>query len=1338
VSINYQNDSTGTGADGAITIAGAININTQASIVGRTSACVDGAQQGDAVNYSVTALSATSATVSPAPSTGCLAVGDEILLINLNGTTASFVHVGEYETLRVQSIAGNVITFTTSKKKYYGSGVSDDAGIGTTNGTQRVMLQRVPNYTNVTVNAGASLYPSTYNNAKGGVVFFRATGNVSVAGNSTINANATGWLGGYNDGSGGGGGAASYCGGRNTSDGSPYAAGHGGYYTNSPAANTGLCGGGGGGAASGYNNTNTGYAGAAGSSITGGAGGGGGGGWAPTAGYYVFGGSGGGGGHATAGGGGDSYQGGNGEAGGILASGDGGVGSYNGGHASGGGGGGGGTLPDPADGSELWFGSGGGNGGYGKNAGEGQEAGGAGGAGGGIVYIAANDVSIAGGVQAIGGAGTSGPSGCTWGGGGGGGGAGGYIKIIGNTLTLGTNLVHAGGGGAGSCAGGSGGVGRVAVGYNTALSGATYPAATDVPVSNNAAVFISNEIATPNAVDYRRISWLADTTPYGIVSVQTRSGASNNSTDGSWEAWKPAAASATILSDANDHTLWSPNNSTIIVADGDVARNINYYEDEDEAAVGNTTKLTTTSDVTAYAEARIGATDLSSKDFITLWVYSSGAGNAVKIGFGENNSSEHEQIVSIDAVNTWQKVYWDISHIPYQERDAVRLLKVGTMVTGNSIRFDQFAAQSFYNTASGSTITSTPNEYLQYRVILATSNPGFNPTLYNIQAEWSDGYKIEQTTNNTVRLYNYTGSTQQLRLDAVVFGADLAEWYTVEDDTIGAADVVSITGKTDIYGVPILRRATGPNDAGLLGGISTQAGKELGLKADNRRLLGLAGRIPIKIDPQSPAILYGDYLTASSEKPGYAVKALPGDTAIAKAFQPWSPNEGQETLLSLVVQPQPVPLFNFEPISNYLFEKTIQGLYTVRDTTTNAIVKTSVALANAVIGNLKAGSVKTEELEAKTATINHLSTDFISPISTESGMITIQGDLNVGNITNLQNIQIGTSSGSLSALVIKGLNNTPVVRIDGEGNASFSGTLAARGVTAETATISGALIAKTIQSENISTLETNVASLSALLASNTTAFTSNINAVQQELSDIKNIQLPNPAYYQNIDKTYNDLTVNGTANMYKAHIADSLVVGSLFIQPSSILALSSDLRLSSLGTISLFNDTVVIAKNGDITSKGEVVAASLAIKNVEGKTVASIDSSGSAKFNEVIAKKFTLENIATQGAYIADSGITNANNMPLPGIQTNAEVAGTGIVPRDQREIVIFNESVTANSLIYLTPTSESESPALSVAKKLMCPVVPNTIGPTCRSYFTVRTGLDIHPDILFNWLIIN
>ncbi len=399
-----------------------------------------------------------------------------------------------------------------------------------------------------------------------------------------------------------------------------------------------------------------------------------------------------------------------------------------------------------------------------------------------------------------------------------------------------------------------------------------------------------------------------------------------------------------------------------------------------------------------------------------------------------------------------------------------------------------------------------------------------------------------------------------------------------------------------------------------------------------------------------------------------------------------------------------------------------------------------------------------------------------SVISNEVRNLATEGSANNASLDSSPLAQ--NDKGKLSMLIIKGLNNKPVATIDAEGNASFSGTLTAQSLETQNASLSGTLIAKTIQSENIDQLQTkqdaiqtnqdviqtkqnviqtsqdvilnSFQDLNSTLnqvqsdsSSSSELLASQINAVQKELASLKDQPLPNPAYYQNIDASYNNVTVSDTANIYKAHISESLVVGSLFIEPTSILALSSDLRISSLGTIRLFDDAVVIAKNGNIAIKGEVTASSLAIKNKEGKTVASIDASGSARFNEVIAKKFTLEQIATQGALIADSGIMDLENIPIPAIKTNAEIAGTGTLPQDTKEIIIYNDNVTTNSLIYLTPTTNNIQGQLSVTKKITCSGnqqtgLMNQTPTACSPYFVVSSNNAIHSASAFNWLIIN
>jgi hypothetical protein len=103
---------------------------------------------------------------------------------------------------------------------------------------------------------------------------------------------------------------------------------------------------------------------------------------------------------------------------------------------------------------------------------------------------------------------------------------------------------------------------------------------------------------------------------------------------------------------------------------------------------------------------------------------------------------------------------------------------------------------------------------------------------------------------------------------------------------------------------------------------------------------------------------------------------------------------------------------------------------------------------------------------------------------------------------------------------------------------------------------------------------------------------------------------------------------------------------------------------------------------------------------------------------------------------IADSGIRNDLNAIIPAIKTNKEVAGTGTVPQDTKEVIVYNDNVTENSLIYLTPTTNNIQGQLSVNKKVTCPTDLTNL--TCSPYFIVSSSSDIHSPSTFNWLIIN
>ncbi|OGV73565.1 MAG: hypothetical protein A3K19_27845 [Lentisphaerae bacterium RIFOXYB12_FULL_65_16] len=427
----------GNGADGPLTVAGGDTAYTDAVRAALTGAHLLGAT-----------------TVTVADATG-FAASDEVLIITMQDPelNPALNRVGIYETNRVQSVSGSTLTlYNPLANAFDGSG------------SIKHQVIRVPNYSTVTVNG--TLTCNAWDGATGGVLFFRATGAVTVDVAGAIDASGKGYRGGtqYGGSHGGGQGGESFVapggtgGDYNSNNAQRGGAGGGASYANNYGAD-GWAGGGGGGTAS--------YAGK-GSAALGGAGGGGGG----------HDGCGGGGGHSTFGYGGNGYNGnGNGQDGGTSTSGNGGI------EYTGGGGGGGGTY-GTADLARLYCGSGGGSGG--RHDGH---APGAGGAGGGILCIDAGSLDCAGVIK------SNGADGGRWissYSGGGGGGAGGSVLL--RTLAVsvaGSVTATNGAGGRGWYAdnyghansGGAGGMGRIRIDRVTLTgAGTVAPAAYAPPV----------------------------------------------------------------------------------------------------------------------------------------------------------------------------------------------------------------------------------------------------------------------------------------------------------------------------------------------------------------------------------------------------------------------------------------------------------------------------------------------------------------------------------------------------------------------------------------------------------------------------------------------------------------------------------------------------------------------------------------------------------------------------------------------------------------------------------------------------------------------------------------
>jgi len=166
----------GDGADGSVTIAGTKNIHTDILQAGRA------APDGEA--FPVSALGTATITLTGTGTGGTtaananktFAAGDDLVLINLQAPGATATNVGAYEVCEVASVSGAVITCGKSLTKTFG------ATDNTTLTGQKIVAQRVPNWSDVTVPAGTTLTATPFNGTLGGVLVFRASGTLKVDG----------------------------------------------------------------------------------------------------------------------------------------------------------------------------------------------------------------------------------------------------------------------------------------------------------------------------------------------------------------------------------------------------------------------------------------------------------------------------------------------------------------------------------------------------------------------------------------------------------------------------------------------------------------------------------------------------------------------------------------------------------------------------------------------------------------------------------------------------------------------------------------------------------------------------------------------------------------------------------------------------------------------------------------------------------------------------------------------------------------------------------------------------------------------------------------------------
>ena len=120
-------------------------------------------------------------------------------------------------------------------------------------------------------------------------------------------------------------------------------------------------------------------------------------------------------------------------------------------------------------------------------------------------------------------------------------------------------------------------------------------------------------------------------------------------------------------------------------------------------------------------------------------------------------------------------------------------------------------------------------------------------------------------------------------------GADVAEEYLVEDESIAPGDVVSISDTGSLY----IERSEASSTEPVFGIVSTKPGLRLtdfDRNPNNNRAVALNGRVPVRVSEENGPVKIGDRLTLSRTLPGVAMRQTQPGQSVGIAMEA-SPNK---------------------------------------------------------------------------------------------------------------------------------------------------------------------------------------------------------------------------------------------------------------------------------------------------------------------------------------------------------------------------------------------------------------------------------------------------------------
>ncbi len=270
------------------------------------------------------------------------------------------------------------------------------------------------------------------------------------------------------------------------------------------------------------------------------------------------------------------------------------------------------------------------------------------------------------------------------------------------------------------------------------------------------------------------------------------------------------------------------------------------------------------------------------------------------------------------------------------------------------------------------------------------------------------------------------GGADEVRTDMTLMlvqdAGDLAEVYSTNDGSLGAADVV-VLDPTLKSGV---RKSTTPYEKGLAGAVATNPAMVIGNKGAegvNGVPVALSGRVPVKVSTENGVIKPGDALTSSST-PGVAMKATKAGVIIGVAMAGYE-RDGIGSVLTFVKA----------------------GSYTgsnLKDILEGSIGDPA-ALNGENIGLTALAYFLDQEASANTINASEIIADrVVAGLEVVTPQVTADR-VKANMITPSTSGNLGIDIDSSGQLFIEGEDDRRVISFDSQGNADFAGGLTVGG-----------------------------------------------------------------------------------------------------------------------------------------------------------------------------------------------------------------------------------------------------------------------------------------------------